>query len=72
MSEKSESKYICVICGTYITYEHGGVLCTCGALYCCDTDCIPEKYYAKDLQGHSVQISSCLRCSSLEKGGVYA
>jgi hypothetical protein len=59
-------KMRCDTCGNYISWEHGGILCEqCRSLYCCDTDCIPEKYLRHEV-GRSQAICSCPKCEKKE------
>lgn len=56
----------CVFCSSYISWEHGGIVCSnCDALYCCSERCVGEhylKYLTTANVGHSQSISRCQEC----------
>ena len=66
-----KTKYDCVICSSYISWEHGGIVCSnCNALYCCSEHCV-GKYHLKYLTtpnvGSSQIISQCRSCAVSQK-----
>jgi len=60
---------VCVICGSGISWEHGGIECqNCGALFCCSSSCIPQSYCAEDV-GYSRLIPFCPLCEDSKQEG---
>ncbi len=54
----------CDKCGLVISIEHGGIGCkVCDTYYCCDPNCIPEKYLEESI-GQSHGINSCPKCDT--------
>ena len=52
--------YNCNTCGSYITPEHGGLVCnTCGSESCIDDRCSPAEF----VNGHSIVIPYCFKCN---------
>lgn len=51
----------CIKCGADISMEHGGIGCSCGSWYCCDTSCINKRFLKLDI-GQSQKIKSCPEC----------
>ena len=56
-------EFHCNHCDNFISYEHGGVLCTnCKSLFCCEDECsiVP-------VEGCSMQIPKCRNCGLTEE-----
>lgn len=56
-------KVICNTCGKTITKKHGGIHCSCGKVYCCSSQCVPE-YYCNEHSSKSQEISLCQFCEN--------
>jgi len=51
----------CTVCKEIVTFEHGGIHCSCGRIYCCEPKCIPEHYLSKD-SSQRQDIDICPAC----------
>ena len=61
MVANQSDKDNCVTCKQVITEKHGGIRCSCGRLYCCDSRCIPEHYCPKGIS-QKQNIDLCPAC----------
>jgi len=51
----------CSVCKEIITHEHGGIHCSCGRIFCCEPECIPEHYCSKGISQRQ-DIDICPSC----------